>query len=260
MAADERPVQKFATLDTAPGYRRVANAIEAEIISGRLKSGDLLPIETDLAGQFGVHRSTVREGLRALENAGLVVRAGAKRLRVAVPAPDHLARDNARALGLSGASFDQLWEIQMQLEPFSARLAATRIPQDLARRLATNVAELAEHLDDDAWVIRNDIAFHRLVAEAAQNPVLKLSLAPASVLLFSATVPLYQTVPQARHRLLEAHRAILEAILSRDAETAAMWMTRHIRDFRRGYEAGGLNTDVAIPLDARALDLLNRPA
>ena len=63
-----------------PNYRRVTLAIEEQILGGRMKLGDPLPTEQDLAEQLGVNRSTLREGLRALENAGLVKRAGGKKL------------------------------------------------------------------------------------------------------------------------------------------------------------------------------------
>lgn len=246
---------KFETLDNAPGYKKVATAIEAGILAGHLKEGDLLPTETDLAEQLGLHRSTVREGIRSLENAGLVQRAGAKRLRITVPDPMTLARANTRAIGLSQVTFNELWEIQMQLEPFGARLAAERIDAGLVDKIMTNVAELEAQLEDDEAVIRNDITFHRLVAEAARNTILSVALAPVSVLLFSATVPLYQKVQPARHRLLAAHRAIAEAIAAGNATVAEEWMARHIRDFRRGYSAGGLAMGDVIKLDPRSLDL-----
>jgi len=252
----EQPSTKFAPLDTAPRNRRVATVIETDILGGWLKEGDLLPSETDLAEQLGVHRSTVREGIRSLENSGLVQRTGAKRLRIAVPAPAALARANTRALGLSRVSFDDLWEIQMELEPFGARLAAQRIDSTLIERLDANVAVLEAGLDDHDEVIRNDIDFHRLVAEAAGNLVLSMSLLPISVLLFSATVPLHRRVKQARHRLLSAHRAIVEALNARDVRAAEEWMARHIRDFRVGNEVGGLDMTAAIQLDLRSLDLL----
>lgn len=237
-------------LDTAPGYRRVADLIEAEIMAGRVKVGDLLPTEISLAEMLGVHRSTVREGIRALENSGLVKRVGAKRLKVVVPDENAVAWANTRALGMRGVSFTELWQVQMQLEPFSARLAAQGASDALKDGLRDNVAALRQNIDDDQKVIASDLEFHRLVAEAGGNGVLMLSVAPVGMLLFSATVGLYQAVEQARNRLLEAHSAIAAAIIDEDPDTAALWMARHIEDFRRGYEVGGLEMDAPIPFDA----------
>ena len=229
-------------------YQQVASILEAEIIGGRLKIGELLPIEAELAEALGVNRSTLREGLRALEGYGLVRRVAAKRLQVTAPDPERVALTNARALGLRGASFRDLWDVQMQLEHFAAALAAERASVDQAAALRASVEALAPVLDDDEAVIRHDIAFHALIGHAAANSALELATAPMGLLLFSATRDLYRAVPAARHRLLDAHRAIADAIAARDAAGAAEWMRRHIADFRRGYEVAGFDLDAAIEL------------
>ena len=83
----------FDPVDREPAYTRVSSAIEAKILSRALRGGDVLPAETDLAQQFRVHRSTVREALRQLESACLVRRPpGAKRMFVSRP---HAAKVSA---------------------------------------------------------------------------------------------------------------------------------------------------------------------
>lgn len=77
--------QMFKKLASAPAYQLVFDAIETQIVSGALVVGDQLPSETELARQFGVNRSTVREGIRLLEHSGFVAREGSKRLLVTLP-------------------------------------------------------------------------------------------------------------------------------------------------------------------------------
>jgi len=238
----------LAQIDNDPGYVRVARALETEIICGRLKLGEALPTEAQLSVQLGVHRSTVREGIRSLENSGLVRRGAGKRLIVSAPEPEAMNQANSRALRLMRVSFAELWEVQMQLEPLAARLAAEHISPELEIALKNNVADLRKNLDDDDLVIRSDIEFHQLIAAAAQNAVLSLAAAPIGTLLLSATIDLYATVKQARHRLLEAHEAILEAVLSHDGDECARWMVNHIQDFKRGYETGGLDMTAPLPM------------
>ncbi|WP_173934002.1 FadR/GntR family transcriptional regulator [Chelativorans sp. Marseille-P2723] len=240
-------------LDTAPGYKRVADLIEREIVGGRIKPGDMLPTEIELAAQLGVHRSTVREGIRSLENSGLIKRVGGKRLIVSVPEQSAVAWYNTRAMALRKVSFFELWEVQMEIEPFCADLAAARITDQLADEMRESLRRLEENLEDDEAVIAHDIEFHRIIARAARNGALELSVEPVSVLLFSATTTLYQKVPPARHRLLQAHKTIADAICARDRDAAREWMTKHIRDFRRGYLIAGLSMDAPITLDPRAM-------
>jgi DNA-binding FadR family transcriptional regulator len=233
-------------VDSRPGYLRVADAIEEEIVAGRLSIGDVLPIEANLALQLGVNRSTLREGLRALENAGLVSRAGGKRLEISVPSNQMIAKGMSRAMGMVGITVRELWELQTALEPLAARLAAERVSEDIARRLMNNLAETEGHLSEDAVIIRLDTEFHRLIAEATANRALILSTKPIGMLLIPATRELYRHAPQARHRLLAAHRNIADAVIHGDQDNAQTWMAKHIRDFKRGYEVAKLDPDQAV--------------
>ena len=76
---------EFDQILLVPGYRKVAAAITERILNRDLREGERLPSETELARQFGVNRSTVREGIRLLEHSGLVRRDSSRRLWVERP-------------------------------------------------------------------------------------------------------------------------------------------------------------------------------
>src|SRR5262245_61654320 len=104
----------FDPVEREPAYTRVSAAIETKILTRALKDGDLLPAELDLAQQFRVHRSTVREALRQLESAGLVTRPpGAKRMVVSRPHANKIASGMRQALVLHEVSFVDVWEAMM---------------------------------------------------------------------------------------------------------------------------------------------------
>ena len=127
-AAPEGPL--FDPVEREPAYTRVSSAIEAKIMSRAMSAGDVLPAETDLAQQFRVHRSTVREALRQLESAGLVVRPpGAKRMVVSRPHAAKVSSGMRHALVLHNVTFVDVWEAMMVIEPEVAALAATRRTQ-----------------------------------------------------------------------------------------------------------------------------------
>src|SRR3974390_3927513 len=131
----------FAPLDDHPAYRQIANLIEQRIVDRSLRTGDPLPSEADLARQFGVNRSTIREAIRELESHGLLGRGrGEKRLRVTRPEPRHVSSGVSRALALHDVTFLELWEAMMAIEPAAAQYAAARRSaaqlQDLARARA----------------------------------------------------------------------------------------------------------------------------
>lgn len=69
---------------TVPAYRVVSESLRQRIVRGDVETGQAFPTETALAAHYGVHRSTIREGLRQLEQDGLLQRVG-KRLVVTIP-------------------------------------------------------------------------------------------------------------------------------------------------------------------------------
>jgi GntR family transcriptional regulator, transcriptional repressor for pyruvate dehydrogenase complex len=220
-----------------PAYRKVATAIAERILDRRLREGERLPSETELARQFGVNRSTVREALRELESSGLIMRrAGSKRMSVTRPQHELIAEGVSRALAMHNVTFLEVWEALTILEPPIAESAArVRSEQDLTAILAA-----AQHFAADnastGQAVQHAAEFFRLVGRATHNQVLGLAQEPLLQLLQPSLRIMIDKVPQARGRIAVAQRRICEALQARDADTARSWMAKHIRDFRKGYE------------------------
>lgn len=246
--------QSFSKLETAPVYRLVYDAIEQQIVLGQLRKGDVLPTETELADQFGVNRSTVREGIRLLEQSGFVERNAGKRLPVTIPHFVDLASRASRALKLHAVTFRELWEASAAIEPVTVRYAAQRITAGQIAELRRNLAEMEKAVTKVDRVVELDIEFHDILAQAACNRALVLARGPISVLAREPISLLFMPAGRAilpklrtQRRIAHAHRAILEAIERADVPDAEAWMRRHMEDFRRGFEQTGLDLDR--PLD-----------
>lgn len=236
----------FKKLVIAPAYRQVSESVQQLITSGRLRPGDWLPTETDLAAQLGVNRSTLREGLRALEHEGLVRRDG-KRLKVAIPHYSDLASRASRALVMHQVTFHELWEAALAIESVTVGFAAERISDEDLRTLEANVSEMATRIHDIDAVISLDIEFHDLLAEAAQNRALSLAREPISLLFYPAG-KIILTRLKTQKRVLDAHKQIVALLRKRDIPKVRMWMERHIADLKRGYQRTGVSMDQ--PLDS----------
>ena len=229
----------FEPLDDHPAYRQIANVIEQRIVERSLRTGDPLPSEADLARQFGVNRSTVREAIRELETQGLLGRGrGEKRLRVTRPEPRHVSSGVSRALALHDVTFLELWEAMMAIEPAAAQYAAARRTEAHLRDLVRTGARFKRNAADTEAAVLAVVDFFTVVASASGNQVLALSQAPLNLLLAPTLTRLIDRVPQARARIAEAQRRITSAIKMRRSELARTWMEKHIRDFKRGYELG----------------------
>ena len=227
----------FEPLDDHPAYRQIANVIEQRIVERSLRTGDPLPSEADLARQFGVNRSTVREAIRELETQGLLGRGrGEKRLRVTRPRPRDVSSGVSRALALHDVTFLELWEAMMAIEPAAAQYAAVRRTETHLRDLARASNRFMRNTAHTEAAVAAVVDFFTAVAAASGNQVLALSQAPLNLLLAPTLTRLIDRVPQARTRIGEAQSRITSAIKLRRSELARTWMEKHIRDFRRGYE------------------------
>lgn len=238
-----RPIQ------VSKAYEQVSAQLEAQILEGRLQPGEQLPGEVELAAQFGVNRSTVREGIRRLESEGLVRRASPRKLVVSTPKARELASRNTRALRMLEVTFDQLWRVAVEIEPLAAELAARNATDEDIEKLQANQARMARATEarDDAAVVRLDLEYHSIISEATKNPALALAQEPIGILLYSGLEALLPHLPQAPARQLEAHGRVIAAIGIGDADVARDWTLRHAVDFRRGYLMAGLpmNTPIA---------------
>jgi len=227
----------FEPLDDHPAYRQIANLIERRIVDRVLRTGDALPSETDLARQFGVNRSTVREAIRELETHGLLGRGrGEKRLRVTRPEPGRVSTGVSRALALHDVTFLELGEAMMAIEPAAAEYAAARRTPAQLRELMQTGARFARAVGNTGEAVSAVVDFFTTVAAASGNQVLALSQAPVNLLLEPSLSEIIERVPQASERILEAQHRITAAIKAKRSEVARSWMSKHIQDFKRGYE------------------------
>ena len=239
----------FEPVRAEPTYRRVASAIAARIIDRSLLRGMQLPPETELAAQFGVNRSTVREALRELESGGLIARGkGTKRMVVAQPGGDALADRVSQALVLSDVTVEQVWESLMVLEPPAAVAAANRRNDADVARIAAAAERVRRDNADSERAMAAVADFFSAIADAAQNPVLALAQGPALQVLTSSLAMLIDRIPQARQRVMTAQERILAAVAAGDPDNARLWMERHIRDFRRGFLIAGIDLGYRVSL------------
>jgi GntR family transcriptional regulator, transcriptional repressor for pyruvate dehydrogenase complex len=226
-------------------YEALASMIRERIVSGELAEGDRIPSESILAREAQVSRSTVREALRTLEEAGLIARASPKIMVVRGGEGDHARREFEDALRRQNVTFKHLHEALLLLEPELTRLATERARTADIADLEANLSAQADSLDDPSTFNRLDQEFHLAIAEMSGNPALVMVRAPISDLLqpllerFVASAKLAQ-------RTVDFHRRILEEIQIRDADAAALMVRKHVNDLRAIWEEAGLNLEVQI--------------
>ena len=246
VTAGKEPEERFERINAAPAYQLVAEAIEREIVAGRIRPGDAIGTEAELVKQFGVNRSTVREGIRLLEQSGLVRRNASRRLTASLPHYDRLAPRISRAMVLYGVTFRELWQAALALGTATIEQAAEHATWEIIAELDANILRTRNAADDPEAVAQLDTEFHSLIGKASQNRVLQLAREPTDLLITPTTEPILRNVKEATPRLIEAHRQIVDALRRRDVDAARLWMRRHLNDWRKGFERAGNALDQPI--------------
>lgn len=247
----DNALNRFEPIKAPSAYEMVAEAIEREITSGRLKPGDEIGTEAELVRQFGVNRSTVREGIRVLEQSGLVRREAARKLFVCTPHYRNLSSRMSRALIISEVTFRELFETAMVLELGAIESAVANATADDLDALEHNQGLAEAAVADPVRLAEIDTRFHELIAHASHNRVLELAREPAALLFFPTSEMICRKVPEGGRRMVDAHRELIDSIHRRDLERARLWMARHVTDWKKGFERTGRHIDEPVE---RSLD------
>lgn len=229
----EVPLSTYRTVQSSRLYEQIVRQIEESIRKGEMAEGSQLPAERDLAKQFGVSRTAVREAITALQESGLVDAHPGKGTFIASGSANSTLRRSLDRIVKRGKAdgWDHLVEIREILEPEIAALAAMRADQE-------DIAAMREAIfvmDNAAWdsdrYIEADLDFHLTMAEAAGNPIV-LSLIDSIVGLLREQKSMIFRVAGGPQRGQRHHRLILEAIRRRDPQSARAEMQAHLLQIR----------------------------
>lgn len=237
----------FQPLERAPAYLKVFRAIEERISDGSLKDGAHLPTEATLCAQFGVTRSTVREGLRLLEQTGLIVRGPAKKFFIRRPAASDIAAAASRSFALGGVTFSEVFDALATMYPEAARLAAKRLSKEKIAALKNVRATLEAAPDrDHEATVEGAVEFFQAIAKGLDNRVMLAMLQSLNLMIGESLRHVIARAPKAKDRILNAQKKLVEAFDARDGDVAAEWMAKHIADLKRGYEVAKVDMGEAI--------------
>lgn len=241
-------------MDTQTGVRayrtdgvhgRLVHELGRRIVSGEIAPGALLPTESVLVTELGSGRSAVREALKVLTGKGLV-RTRTKTGSIVLPEtswnlldPDVLAW---RYLNRpTDAQLDDLAGIRVALEPEAARLAARAKDRSGVAAVQAAYRRMEETIDSPDEFIAADLDFHRAIVEAGGNQL----LAQLSDLMwgaFAAARQVHTRNVRRNRRTLPGHRAVLDSVVARKGDDAAMLMRKLVtgaqHDIRRDLRAG----------------------
>jgi GntR family transcriptional repressor for pyruvate dehydrogenase complex len=208
-------------------------AIKQMIIDGRLRPGDRLPNQDELAESLGLSRGSLREAVRALTVMRVLATRQGDGTYVTSLSPSILI--NATSFIADFHNDDNLlhfFHVRRVLEAEAAAIAALRLTSGQLEELSGLVAA-AERLASAAQVdqhqmLSNDQRFHALITSAAGNPVLAAIAESMSGETVRARTWRGLTEDDAALQTVREHRAILEALRMRDPERARLRAAVHV--------------------------------
>ena len=196
------------------------------VTAGRLKAGDKLPTERELAVRFGVSRPTVREALRALSILGVIeIHHGGGAFISALDATNLLGPLNF-FLSLSDVSVEKLYQARRLIEGETCALAAERITAEDLAALGMLIDEQERARRDVTLYLAHDSQFHERLAKIGDNPF--LARAQSSLNALGIEFRKLAAGTKAPTRSISDHRAILAALTEGDAEKARAAMVAHM--------------------------------
>ena len=222
----------FGTFTRDPLPDQIANRIVELIAERRLRPGERLPPERELALTMGVSRSSLREALRALAMIGVTEMRHGHGTYVTALEPATMMRPLGLVLALSDTGFEELFEARKLVEPPLAGLAAERADAATLAALARCAEASAATVDDDEAFMRVDLELHGLISEAARNAILARLIDSIGELAIASRITTTR-IPDLREQAVRDHHRIVEAITARDEQAAAAAMLDHLENVER---------------------------
>lgn len=216
-----------------PGARQprlssvIAERIQRLILEDRLQPGDRLPTEAELMAQYDVSRAVVREAGRILDDRGLVDIRPGRGMVVARPDGSQVAAQYAILLQMDEASFEQLMQTRLIVEPELAALAAVNRSDDDVALMRASLDRARAGEQSFATFLEEDLRFHELISRASGNPFFALFIDPINTCLRNLYTDSTRYLGSAR-LTFDEHEGIHEAIAARDAEAARSASRRHL--------------------------------
>ena len=208
-------------------YEAIVRQVKAMIAEGRLKSGDRLPPERDLAEKFVVSRTSVREALRALESLGLIEIRPGEGTFVREVSVETLIEPLALAMLSQREAIGELFEARRLLEPSIAAFAARRAMPHEIEEMTRILDEQAKEVAAGRTGLAQDAEFHSALAAAAHNRAISRLVHGIMDLLTQSREESLST-PGRPTRSHESHRQILAAVAARDEFAAHQAMLDHL--------------------------------
>jgi GntR family transcriptional regulator, transcriptional repressor for pyruvate dehydrogenase complex len=230
--AEKLPGRIFFPGRSASLSSRIVADVRDALFGKKLKPGDSIGTENEIAARYGVSRIVARDALRTLEALGIA------EIKMGKGGGARVARGNARLfaealavqLDLTGVTAAEIMDAQRAIECLAAELAAENATDEDIARMRALLDEAEAAMGDAARFTELGAAFHLAVAEASHNRVLVVQLISLQHVSWPRRNP--TLTPKVARHIVDVHRDLLALIEIRDTAAARRLMDDHVKMIR----------------------------
>ena len=219
----------FSKIKKTTSSINIMKQIQEAIAEGKLKPGDKLPSERELAELFQISRPVVREAISALSFLGIIQRKWGKGNYISEDLNISIIKNSLKYIVISKEKeIRDLLEARKAIECELISLAALRRTERHLKKLEEKLLELLDCDKQSPRRFQLDYEFHLIIGEAANNDILHgFQFALKDKILGIMKVGVY--LPDAIEKSNKEHLEMFKAIKSSDPETAKRIMEIHIK-------------------------------
>jgi GntR family transcriptional repressor for pyruvate dehydrogenase complex len=218
----------FSSVRSERLYEIIVRQIVDLIKEGKLKPGDRLPAERQLAITLGCSRTSLREACRVLESEGLIIsKPGGGRFIQQIDQNLDLNYEYNTVNMIEKTAILHFLEVREVLEPKIVELACERATADDFEKMEKVLTKMEESLRHPEKRVEADSSFHLALAEATQNFVF-VSMIKSNLNMIRQVRKQTLHSHDRYQKSLEEHRIILEAIKKGEPTEAVTAILDHL--------------------------------
>jgi len=213
-------------------YEDIVAQLQYLIEKGRLKSGDQLPPERELAEIFKVSRNSVREAIRTLEGKKILEIRPGDGTYVIINSETSIIGPLATAIHNEKNKLSEIFQFRRMIEPQIAHLASENASASDIKKLEKIINDQKKEVKKGEKTKELDNAFHLMLARASNNKILLRIIQTLNEILEETREEILQT-EERRQKSFDGHANILRAIKQKQTKSARNAMNDHLNDVEK---------------------------
>ena len=223
-------------------HEQIVIQIQSLIEKGRLKHGDQLPPERELAAIFKVSRHSVREAIRVLEHKKVLRSRPGSGTYIIIEDESSVIEFLAKAINKEKNTLSEIFQFRELLEPQIAGLAARNATEEDISILQDILERQQKELNNNKVSKKLDEDFHLALAKASGNSIL-LQVVELLGHIFLRSRHEYSQSPDRRRLSIKGHQEIVMAIKASDSKAAKELMADHLNEIRKHVLSSGFQEE-----------------